>query len=109
MVELYNQPGCGRNKTFDSAQEEQIKDWVKYTPKNLDKVQEKIKKQWQIKVSKKTIKRVIKSIKMGWHRIKRKVGGEPCPGFYQRKVEELKELKSKGEIEIRYVDESGFC
>lgn len=112
LVGLYNQPGRGKNKTFDSAQEQQIKDWVKTTPKNLDKVQEKIKKQWEIKVSKKTIKRVIKSIKMGWHRIKIKVGGEPCPGFYKRKVEELEELKRKeeiGEIEIRYVDESGFC
>ena len=112
LVGLYNQPGRGRKKTFDSVQEEQIKDSVKATPKNLDQVQEKIKKQWQIKVSKKTIKRVIKSIKMGWHRVKRKVGGEPCPVFYKIKVEELEELKSQeeiGEIEIRYVDESGFC
>ena len=49
---------------------------------------------------------------MGLYRIKRKVGGEPFPGFYQRKVEEIEEFKRKeerGEIEIRYVDESGFC
>ena len=95
-----------------SAQEQQIKDWVKATPKQLDKVQEKIQKQWQIKISKKTIKRLIKLLKMGWYRIKRKVGDEPLAGLYQRKVEELEELKrkeEKGNIEIRYVDESGFC
>ena len=49
---------------------------------------------------------------MGWYRIKRRVGGEPIPGFYERKVEKLEQLKrqeEKGEIEIRYLDESGFC
>jgi len=112
LAGLYNQSGRGRKKTFNLAQEQQIKSWVKDTPKSLDKVQEKIKKQWEIKVSKKTIKRLIKLAKMGWYRIKRKVGGEPIPGFYERKVEELEQLKrqeQKGEIEIRYVDESGFC
>ena len=32
--------------------------------------------------------------------------------FYEKKVQELDELKkqeSRGEIELRYVDESGFC
>ena len=112
LVGLYNQPGRGRKKTFNSVQEQQIKNWVKATPKSLEKVQEKIQKQWQIKVSKKTIKRVIKLGKMGWYRIKRRVGGEPIPGFYERKVEKLEQLKrqeEKGEIEIRYLDESGFC
>lgn len=112
LVGLYNQPGRGRKKTFNSVQEQQIKDWVKATPKSLEKVPEKIPKPWQIKVSKKTIKRVIKLGKMGWYRIKRRVGGEPIPSFYERKVEKLEQLKrqeEKGEIEIRYLDESGFC
>ncbi len=49
---------------------------------------------------------------MGWYRIKRRVGGNPSPEFYEKKVKELDELKkqeSRGEIELRYVDESGFC
>ena len=111
LAGLYNQPGRGRKKTFDSTQCSQIKEWVKDSPKNLDKVKEKIEKEWNIKISIKTRKRIIKSAKMGWYRIKRKVGGEPIPNFYKRKVEELEELKrkeEKGEIEIRYMDESGF-
>ena len=112
LVGLYNQPGRGRKKTFNLREEKQIKEWVKESPKNLEKVREKIEKEWQKKVSKKTIKRVIKSAKMGWLRIKRRVGGEPISSFYQSKLEDLEELKKlelKGEIEIRYVDESGFC
>ena len=49
---------------------------------------------------------------MGWYRIKRRVGERPIPEFYDKKVKELNKLKqqeSKGEIELRYVDESGFC
>ena len=45
LVGLYNQPGRGRKKTFNSVQEQQIKDWVKATPKSLEKVPEKIQKQ----------------------------------------------------------------
>ncbi len=97
LAGLYNQPGRGRKKTFNSAQEQQLKDWVKDTPKSLEKVQEKIKNQWQIEVSKKTITRIIKLVKMGWYRIKTRVGGEPIPSFYERKIEELKELKRQEE------------
>ena len=112
LVGLYNQSGRGRKRIFNFRQGEQIKNWVKETPKNLEKVQAKIKQEWQKTVSKKTIKRVIKFLNMGWFRVKRKVGGEPIASFYERKVEELEELKKQeqmGEIDIFYLDESGFC
>ena len=112
LVGLYNSPGRGRKKLFDSEQAKIIKEWVKETPKNLEKVQEKSQKTWDIAASRETIKRTVKYLKMGWYRIKRRVGGTPDPEFYNKKVKELDKLKkqeSKGEIEIRYVDESGFC
>ena len=112
FVGLYNSPGRGRKKRFTVEQEQQIKNWVKDTPKNLDKVQAKIGQEWSKTVSKKTIKRIIKSASMGWYRIKRRVGGNPLPEFYDKKVKELDKLKEQeatGKIEIRYVDESGFC
>ena len=112
LVGLYNSPGRGRKKLFDSEQAEIIKEWVKETPKNLEKVQEKSQKTWDIAASKETIKRTVKSLQMGWYRIKRRVGGSPIPEFYDQKVKELNKLKQQektGKIEIRYVDESGFC
>ena len=112
LVGLYNNPGRGRKKLFTPEQQTIIKKWVKGTPKNLEKVQEKIKKNWGIAASKETIKRVVKSFKMGWLRIKKRVSGSPVPEFYAQKTKELDGLKQqeeKGEIEIRYVDESGFC
>lgn len=112
LVGLYNHPGQGRKKIFNLGQQEIIKKWVKETPKNLGLVQEKIQKEWGVTASKDTIKRVIKFVQMGWYRIKRRVGGEPVPEFYTRKIKELEELKQLekiGKIEIRYVDETGFC
>ena len=112
LVGLYNSPGRGRQKLLTTEQELIVKKWVKETPKNQEKVQEKIKKNWDISASKETIKRTVKSLLMGWYRIKRRVGGSPVPEFYAKKVKKLDELKQqekKGEIEIRYVDESGFC
>ena len=108
----FNHPGQGRKKLLNANQELQIKKWVKETPKNLEKLQERIEKEWGITISKKTIKRIIKAACMGWYRIKRRVAGNPSPEFYEKKLKELDELKkqeSRGEIELRYVDESGFC
>ncbi|MGK7936990.1 MAG: helix-turn-helix domain-containing protein [Xenococcaceae cyanobacterium] len=112
LVGLYNRPGQGRQKLFEIHQQEIIKKWVKETPKNLGLVPEKIHRQWGVTASKDTIKRVIKFVQMGWDRIKRRVGGEPVPEFYTQKVKELEFLKQQeqiGKIEIRYVDETGFC
>ncbi len=112
LVGLYNNPGRGRKKIFNVAQEMIVKYWVKSTPKNLRKVQNRIEEEWGITVSKDTIKRVLKLAQMGWHRIQRTMGGTPIPELYAQKIQELEQLKaqeSRGEIEIRYVDESGFC
>lgn len=112
LVGLYNHSGQGRKKIFNLNQQEIIKEWVKETPKNLGLVQEKIHTQWGVTASKDTIKRVIKFAQMRWYRIKRRVGGEPVPSFYTRKIKELEKLKQQeqmGKIEIRYVDETGFC
>ena len=61
---LYDQPGRGRKPTFTAKQKEQIRDWVKQDPKNLNLVLAKVKKTWGISVSKDTIKRVLKVLHM---------------------------------------------
>ena len=112
LVGLYNQGGQGRRKTFDSQQQEIIKSWAKETPKQLSVVQEKIEKKWGIKTSRDTIKRVIKGLKMKWKRMRSVVGGKPEQEVYERKkkiLEALKNLSKQGAIDLRYLDESGFC
>ncbi|MEH2460561.1 hypothetical protein [Nostoc sp.] len=57
------------------------------------------------------IKRILDFFNMTWHRIKRGVAGQPDSSVYKEKTEELAKLKKpdeQGEIDLRYVDETGF-
>jgi transposase len=112
IVGLYDKAGRGRKQKFNQEQKEKIKQWAKEEPRQVKKVMQKIKEQWGIETSKKTITRVLKEMKMSWHRMRRCVGDEPLPHIYEEKKEQLevlKKLDEKGEIDLNYLDESGFC
>jgi transposase len=112
LLGLYNRPGRGRKPIFNEIQELQIKEWVKQSPKNLKKVLAQIEELWGVRVSKDTVKRILKNFEMTWRRFKRGLAGEPDPLEYKEKQEELTVLKQQdksGEIDLRYLDETGFC
>jgi transposase len=111
LVGLYDRQGRGRKPKLTPEQQQQVKAWARETPKNLDLVQNKIEEKWKTQVSKDTIKRILRFLGMTWRRIKKQVAGEPDPLIYKAKVEELTRLKNRdlaGEIDLRYVDETGF-
>ncbi|NJL64005.1 MAG: IS630 family transposase [Methylacidiphilales bacterium] len=112
MVGLYNKPGRGCKPTFNFSQKEQIKEWTKQEPRQLKQVTQKVQEKWGINTSTKTIKRILKMLSMSWHRMRRGVGGEPPNQEYHDKkaqLEELKRLDDEGEIDLYYLDETGFC
>lgn len=112
LAGLYNRKGRGRKKTFNKQQEQQIKQWVKQSPRNLKKVIEKIKEEWGIKTSKDTVKRIIKCLRMKWKRLRKVIGDRPEPASYERKrkiLEALQKLSYEGGVDLRYLDETGFC
>jgi DDE superfamily endonuclease len=54
----------------------------------------------------------LKSFKLSWRRIRRKVKGEPDPDLYQERKAALDILikeDQEGTIDLRYYDASGFC
>jgi transposase len=111
LIGLYNQKGRGRKSQFNFEQKTQIRAWAKSNPKTLNRVLLKVKTEWGITVSKSTIKRIIKKSAMVWKRMKR--GMSKSPDEWESevklpKLEELKERDQKGEIDVRYLDESGF-
>ncbi len=109
---LYDKKGRGRNPMFTSEQKEQIRQWVKLYPKNLNKIIALIQKEFGLRTSKQTIKRVLKSFQLSWRRIRKKVRGKPDPDVYKEKKEALDVLieeDKQGIIDLRYYDESGFC
>ena len=112
LVGLYDRKGRGRKPKLTPEQQQKVKTWAKETPKNLDLVQNKIESEWKTQVSKDTIKRILNFLDMTWRRIKKQVSGQPDPLVYKAKKEELADLKKRdrdGKIDLRYVDETGFC
>jgi len=112
LVGLYNRPGRGRKPTFTLAQQEQIQQWVQQHPRQLKRVLSNIKEQWDITVSTTTIKRIIKSMHMSWHRFRRVPGDQPDPAEYAQKkaqLEGLKQLDELGLLDLYYLDQAGFC
>ena len=112
LVGLYDRPGRGRKKTFNDAEQQQIRDWAKATPNNLNAVLAKIKEKWKVEVSKTTVKRILKSLSMSWRRLKRTLAKQPDPVEYATKKQQLEVLKrqdEQNELDLRYMDESGFC
>lgn len=111
LLGLYDRKGRGRKPTFNQKEKETIKLWVEENSKQLKTVQKKIEQQWNKTVSTKTIKRIIKGLKMSWHRIRRICAGKPPENEYQEKkwhLEELKKLDEQRKIDLYYLDESGF-
>jgi transposase len=112
IVGLYNKPGRGAKPRFNDEQKSQIRKWTKEEPRQLKKVLQKVKEEWGIETSTKTIKRIIKMLFMSWHRMRRDVGGQPDPLEYKAKkaqLEEFKRLEDEGKIDLYYLDETGFC
>lgn len=108
---LYNEKGRGRKPLLNQEQKEKVKEWVKADPKSLKKVASKIYHEWSVELSKETIKRIIKKFEMKWKRMKRGLSKTPEYWELEFKIPRLLELKKqdkKGEIDLRYLDESGF-
>lgn len=109
---LYERKGRGRLPKFTQEQKEQIRQWAKAFPKNLNQIRVLIHETFHIDVSKDTVKNVLKYLQFGWHRIRRTLKGEPDPEDYQQKKQALallQEQDAKGELDLWYFDVSGFC
>lgn len=111
IVGLYNKPGQGCKPTFNCEQKAKIREWAKLEPRQLKQVEQKVKEEWGVSISTKTIKRILKALSMSWHRMRRAVGGEPNPQEYEEKkaqLAQLKRLEDEGKIDLYYLDEVGF-
>ncbi len=89
-----------------------MRQWIKLFPRNLNKIRSLIHDEFGLKVSKQTIKRVLKSYRLIWKRMRKRVKGQPDPELYQQRKAALEILQTEdrdGIIDLRYFDESGFC
>ncbi|QUY45822.1 IS630 family transposase [Acaryochloris marina] len=108
---LYNRPGRGRKPMFNPDQQQQIYEWTQASPIQLNRVLAQIEQQWSVRVSKATVKRVLKQMDMSWHRFRQGTSGQPLYADYlgkKQQLEHLKKQEEKGDIHLFFMDESGF-
>jgi len=111
LLGLYNRRGQGRKGTFSESQKAQLKAWSKRYPRQIKRLVSKAKEAWDIDTSTDTIKRVLKSMHMSWHRFRRSLPGQGQSPDYAKKryaLEHLKQLDQAGVIDLYYLDEAGF-
>lgn len=111
LVGLYDRPGKGRKQKLNDEQKAQVKAWVLASPRQLKATIQKVKEAWDIEVSVDTLKRVLKASGLRWRRLRRLPGKRPAPAEYRQKryaLELLKALDTKGQIDLYYMDETGF-
>ena len=68
---LYDRKGKGRLPSFTPEQKDEIRQWAKLFPKNLNNIGACIRDKFGLDVSKQTIKRVLKSFEVSWRRIRK--------------------------------------
>lgn len=111
LIGFYNRAGRGRKKKLPEERELEVIQWIKEEPKNLKKVQAKIQDEWQITLSKDTLKRIAKKYQMTWKRMRRGIAKDPDEWENEVKLphlQSLKEREKRGEIDLRYFDETGW-
>jgi transposase len=96
MVGLYNKPGRGCKPTFNSEQKERIREWVRQQPKQLKQVVQKIKEEWGITISTKTIKRILKTLSMSWHFFASRCRRRTIPSRISRKASAARRISTIG-------------
>jgi transposase len=108
---LFDKPGRGRKTILTEAEEIKALALVKATPRSLNKVLAEIEKQWGVKISKETLKRLCKKAGLVWKRVRKSLTGKRNDKQFYTKLEEIKLLldqAAKEELEVCYFDESGF-
>src|SRR5215831_4034680 len=97
LAGLYDKAKQGRPQKCTPEQKEQIRQWAKAFPKNLNKIGVLVAEHFDLRISKQTLKRLLKSMAFSWRRVRKGLKGEPEPEEYQ------------GILDLYYFDESGFC
>jgi len=112
LAGLYDQAKQGRPPKCTPEQKARICQWAKAFPKNLNKIGVLVAEHFDLRISKQTLKRILKSMAFSWRRIRKGLKGEPDPEEYQQKKQALHDLQqqaSQGILDLYYFDESGFC
>src|SRR5262249_9085507 len=93
LAGLYDKAKQGRPQKCTPEQKEQIRQWAQAFPKNLNKIGALVAEHFALRISKQTLKRILKSMAFSWRRIRKGLAGEPEPEEYHQKKQALHDLQ----------------
>lgn len=111
LMGLYDQPGRGRKPLLTGPEREQVCQLVRDSPRRIGEHLVTIEKQWGKRISRSTLKRTLREMKLSWKRIRKWLGrlrDEEDFRMAQQELSCLRELEDKGLIELYFCDEAGF-
>src|SRR5262249_3938491 len=79
LAGLYDKSKQGRPPKCTPEQKVQIRQWTKAFPKNLHKIGALVAEHFDLRISKQTLKRLLKSMAFSWRRIRKGPKGIPDP------------------------------
>jgi transposase len=105
--------GRGRKSILTESEREEIETWLKEAipPRNTTELRSRIQKAFNKKVSKDTVRRLLKAAGKVWKRVRTGLLGERDEASFRLCEQELAEhlqASGRGEIRLLYLDESGF-
>src|SRR5262245_41441141 len=95
LAGLYDKTKQGRPPKCTPEQKAQIRQWAKAFPKNLNKIGSLVAEHFDLRISKQTLKRLLKSMAFSWRRVRKGLKGEPEPEEYQQKKQALHDLQQQ--------------
>ena len=110
LIGLYDKPRPGKPRALTVEDEKFIFDMVKEEPRSINKIISCLEDQRGKKVSKSTIKRVLKK-KLVWKRVRKSLKGKRDEEKFrnaQEKIKHMEQRRENGEIKLYYFDEAGF-
>lgn len=110
IIGLYDKPRSGRHPVLTSEDEEYIRDMVEEEPRSIKKIVIVLEDQRGKKVSKETVKRVIKKNRL-WKRIRKTLKPKRDENKFRRAEDRINSLEQRslaGEVDVFYFDGSGF-
>ena len=108
---LYDKPRCGRPSKLTLEEKELAQQYIKEEPRCLKQVAERLSQKTAKRLSIASLKRLAKKARLRWKRVRKSLKSLRDPEAFsqcQRELEALQKQEEQGELNLYYLDESGF-
>ena len=95
LAGLYDQAKQERPPKCTPEQTAQMRQWAKAFPKNLKTISALVAEHFDLRISKQTLKRILKSLAFSWRRVRKGLKGAPDPEEYQQKNQALHDFQQQ--------------